>query len=137
MNIEVEMKQVGIRMIHRTLRCCLAEFSLKDSSVKVILKPQSTFFHGKLGNILLLDTTNYPYTIDSNVDYQKVKPYELLGVGEKDVSLIEIEFKSFDPKSGEGDFEKRIFSYVDISIRSIRINLLMQPLLRVTDFFTS
>lgn len=135
--LQVEMKQMGVRMVHRKLRCCLAEFSLKDASISVILKPHSTYFHGKLGNILLIDTTNYPYTIDSNVDYQKIRPYEILGVGEKDVSLIEIEFKSFDPQSNGGDLEKRIFSYVDIKIRSIRLNLLMQPLMRLTDFFTT
>ena len=135
--LRVDMKQIGVRMVHRKLRICLAEFSLKDSSIDLTLKPQATYFHGKLGNIQLLDTTNYPYTIDSNIEYQKIKPYEILGVGGQNVSLVEIDFKAYEPKSGQGDVQRKVYSFVDINVHSIRINLLQLPLLRIVDFLTS
>ena len=133
LKLNIEVKQVGIRMIHRSLRLCLAEFVIKDPRAEIILKPQATFFKGKLGNIQLLDTTNYPHTIDSNTDYQKIRPYEIVGVGEKGSSLVEIDFKHFDSKGGKVDSENG--SSLNVNVRSIRFNVLHLPILRMVNFF--
>ena len=121
LNINIEMKQIGIRMIHRSLKMCLGEFSLSNATMQVTLRPQETYFHGKLGNIQLLDTTNYPHVIDSNLDFEKIIPYEILGVEEKNSSLIEIDYKSYVPQNSKADLQSRVFSFLEININYISI----------------
>ena len=137
LKFEVELKQIGLRMIHRELHCCLAEFSMKDSWISFTKEPKVTSFECSLGNIQLLETTNYSNTTDSNIDYQKIVPYEMLGISQQGNSLVAINFKSYDPKSRLEKPDHHVYTYIDINISSLQANILQQPLLRIADFFTN
>ena len=39
----------------------------------------SSYADGSLKNLNLYDTTNYPHTIDSNIEWENIRPYELIG----------------------------------------------------------
>ena len=136
LRLNVEMKEVSLKLIHKKTHVCMAELALKNTSLSVKMKPLSMEVEGVLGNIQLFDTTNYPNTIDSNVEWEKIVPYEMIGVGAESKNLLDLKFKSLDPRNPEADNENKIYSYVDVKISSIRINLLQQPLLRLIDYLS-
>ena len=47
---------------------------------------------GKLGNIQLIDMSNYPLTIHSDNDHLTVKPYELMGSGVNNDYIMKIHY---------------------------------------------
>mmetsp|Transcript_20210 Transcript_20210/g.17401 ORF Transcript_20210/g.17401 Transcript_20210/m.17401 type:complete len:125 (+) Transcript_20210:157-531(+) len=124
MDIHVQMKEVALRLIHQKTRVCMAEMSLRDMKVKVVMKPLGMNVNLSLGDMQIFDTTNYPETIDSNLEYDKVVPYEMIGVGEKSKKLMEVSFIQYDPKNPEADKENNIYSYVNVEMQSIKINVL-------------
>ena len=136
LKLNVNLKEVSVKLIHKKTHVLMAELALKNTSLSVSMKPLSMEVAGVLGNIQLFDTTNYPYTIDSNLEYEKVRPYEMIGVGEESKNLLEVGFVSYDPRNPEVDKENKIYSKVDVKISSIRINYLQQPILRLIDYLS-
>jgi len=100
------------------------------------MKPLGMEAFVKVKNFQLHDLTNYPYSIDSNLQYEKIDPYELVGTDQKDKNLLELSFISYDEKNPKADLKNRIFSYVDIKLSSIKINYVQQPVLRLIDYMT-
>lgn len=127
------LSEISLKMIHQRTHVCMALISLNDLSVNLIMKPLEMVVEVGIRNIQLFDTTNYPNTIDSNLEYDKIVPYEMIGTKNKTERLMTIKFKSIDlSKVGED----KISSFVNIEIKSIQLNVMQQPLLRLIDYLT-
>ena len=48
---------------------------------------------GSLGNVQLIDMTNYPLTLFEEVTYKDIKPIQLIGVKDSQTSLLSIHFR--------------------------------------------
>lgn len=69
--------------------------------------------NGSLGNLQLVDLSNYPNTLDAEADYALIKPFTLLGVRDSQQSLLNIYFRGLkegsrkiDPLTNETTFVK-------------------------------
>ena len=136
-NLNVSLNQVTLRLIHQQTHVCIAELSLKDIKSNIVMRQGAMEVAAKLSNLQVLDTTNYPFTVDSNIEWEKIVPYEILGVGSSGESLLDLTFNQYDPSSSLSDRENRIFSYAKVNLSRIRVNYLQQPVLRIIDFLTN
>ena len=71
--------------------------------------------NGKLGNVKGYDMTNYPKTIDSNLNNKKLKPYQILGRN-KDLKthIMDLSFISYT--EGHPKIQNNIKSYLKMNI---------------------
>ena len=134
LDLNISFKEVGLRLVHMRTHVCLAELSVRETSLKIKQKPYFTEFQGSLGNVQLFDTTNYPETIDSNIDYHRIKKYELVGVGEPDKNLLEIGVVDYDPQHPHADNLTNTYTFVKVNLSTVRINYIQKPVLRIIDY---
>mmetsp|Transcript_16702 Transcript_16702/g.14586 ORF Transcript_16702/g.14586 Transcript_16702/m.14586 type:complete len:135 (+) Transcript_16702:122-526(+) len=59
-----------------------------------------------------------------------------MGAGDTSKHLMELKYRSFDPKHPEADVKNHVYATVDVKINTINLNIFMQPLLRMVDFLT-
>jgi len=84
-----------------------------------------------LGNIQVLDFSNYPRTIYREDQWKLARPRELLGVADSKQSLLQIEFAMFQQDSLK--VENGVTMRLKMSMSSVKIDFLMQPIFRILD----
>lgn len=92
---------------------------------------------GTLGNLVLMDFTNYPETIFREEDYTKVQPKEILGLlkQEKDQnSLLKIYFRLLNESSPKIDPKTNVTTFLKVHLSQIHVNFMMQPVMRLLDY---
>jgi len=134
LDLQINFKEICLRLVHMKTHICLNELAVRETNLRIISKPHFTEFVGNLGNVQLYDTTNYPNTIDSNLEYEKIDKSELLGVGEPDKNLLEIVYRDYDPRHPEANNETRVYSFVVVNVSTVRINYVQKPILRFIDY---
>jgi len=72
------LKEVALKLIHLQAKVCLAELALSNIRTAFVQKQASMEAVVSLMNLQVWDLTNYPNTIDSNEDWEKMVPYEIL-----------------------------------------------------------
>ena len=137
LGLEINLKEVGVRLVHMKNHMCIGELALKNTSFKVRQKLHLLEFEGVLGNIQLFETTNYPNTIDSNLHYDKINKYELIGVAEENENLLELSFLQYEPQHPEAKNVANTYMFVDVSVGKIRLNYIQKPILRLVDYIST
>ena len=136
-DLNISMSVIGVRLIHKTSYVCMAELALSGTKLEIQMKALEMKVKGKFEDLQLFDMTNYPDTLDSNIEHEKVKPYELFGAAEgSEGGLMDLMFVKYDVKHPKADLKNNIYSFVEIKIRGIKINYLQQPILRILDYLT-
>lgn len=59
-----------------------------------------------------------------------------MGAIDTKTELIKLEYVAYDPRNPEADKENFAYAKVDVKINSIKVNVFMQPILRIVDFTT-
>jgi len=137
LGLEINLKEVGVRLIHMKNHMCIGELALKKTNLKVRQKLHLLEFEGVLGNIQLFETTNYPNTIDSNLHYDRIKKFELIGVAEENENLLELSFLQYEPQHPEAKNATNTYMFVDVSVGRIKVNYIQKPVLRLLDFVST
>ena len=91
---------------------------------------------GSLGNIQVIDLTNYPDTLSEEKDYDKIKPKEMIGVKDSSLSLLTIKLRLLSEGSAKIKNDN-INLFLDVKMSQLIINFLMQPTMRMLDFLLS
>lgn len=115
LKINIELQELSIKLVHQRTLVCMAELAISRAAITVEKKPLSTHIAIILGNIQLFDTNNWPHTIDSNLEYEKVIPYEMIGVGEPSTNLLEFKMDSYNPAHPLADNPNKLFNHLDIN----------------------
>lgn len=88
---------------------------------------------GSLGNAQLFDLSNYPRTINGNINYKMLKEKQLFGkVSEEKQALVNLRVEKFD--SGHPRIKNKHDLLINITINQMMLNYIQQPALRIIDF---
>ncbi len=63
------MKRNSITLIHKENHCPIGKLKIENSKIYVKMKESCLEVKGTLGNVRVFDMTNYPETIDGNLEW--------------------------------------------------------------------
>jgi hypothetical protein len=67
LKIHIELKQARFNFVHWQTHTGLAQLNVSNSQTRIFVTADKFFVEGEIGDCALLDTTNYPKTIDCNL----------------------------------------------------------------------
>ena len=133
-HLKLFMKKMVVRFIHEESHICLCKIPLKHTSIDIIKKKSISKIIASMKKFEINDMTNYPDTINSDIDWKSVKKNDLLNCAPDAANFLEVELISYDPKSGLGDPKRKVYSFLKVVMTKMRLSFFNQPLLRIADF---
>ena len=119
--------------MHKQTHICIAFIKIYKSEITFSFKICKFSILGFLGNFNLSEMSNYPNTIHSDLNYKKIEPNEIFGVGSNSESLMKLSVISYDDSS---PFVKEsVTTVVDLEISPVKFSFYQQVFFRIFDYF--
>ena len=127
----VRMEEIKVRMINDLNRLCTNEILMKEGAIEMDNYEDRLELVMRIGNIQILDLTNYPDTLVREEEYVEQTELCFLGIQDNKQNLVVLSYKMF--YMNHWQMNDQVNSEVDIQISSIQIDLQMQPMFRLLD----
>lgn len=131
--VHVQIKSVRALLVHRFTQLPLAEINIQRTEIEFSQQQDEMILKGTLGNLQLIDTTNYPITLYEETSYKHIKPVQLIGVKDSQSSLLSIDLRLLSEGSSKIK-EDNVSIFLDLRMHQIIINYMQQPVLRLIDY---
>ncbi|CAK86161.1 unnamed protein product (macronuclear) [Paramecium tetraurelia] len=136
MELETSINFISVNFFNRTSHCLL--FKCEMDQVQFTFKQLqfSQYLDTQLQDFSLYDMTNYPFTINSNREFDQIKPYKL--IGKRDIYddwAIRFRFSGYDEIIIAN--QERVNTFLLIEINPIFACYQNQPLMRQIDYIVN
>ncbi|KAL4505260.1 hypothetical protein ABPG72_016327 [Tetrahymena utriculariae] len=131
----VQINQIKIVLINLKNRLPINDLLINKINLETQLRSDEIVIKSSLGNLQARDLTNYPNTIYSEEDWQKIQPQEILGILNKNnlSNLLEVDFRMLFEGSSKIKSDN-VDTFVNLVFNSIHLNYIQAPVLRFIDF---
>ncbi|CAD8067129.1 unnamed protein product [Paramecium primaurelia] len=133
MELETSINFISINFFHRTSHCLLFKCDLNEVKFNFKQLQFSYYLDTQLKDISLYDMTNYPFTINSNLEFHLIQPQKLIGKRDfYDEWVIRFRFSGYDEIIIAN--QERVNTFLLIEINPIFAIYQHQPLMRQIDY---
>ncbi|KAL4462680.1 hypothetical protein ABPG74_000510 [Tetrahymena malaccensis] len=132
---KVQINQIKIVLINLKNRLPINDLLINKINLETQLRSDEITIKSSLGNLQARDLTNYPNTIYSEEDWQKIQPQELLGIlkTNNQSNLLEVDFRLLFERSSKIKSDN-VDTFVNLVFNSIHLNYIQAPVLRFIDY---
>jgi len=138
--LEFTIKSLDIFIFNKKTNLKLFSFGLSESKISVSQNSDELQIFSNLGNFIISEHLNFPnfkYDLqnhENNLELLKNKSNEILGLVDKNKnSSLIVKVNILNEYKSKIENGKKIKTFVDIKVESIKLNLVYKTLLRIVD----
>ena len=116
MELTASIKNTKIIFFHRTSHNTLSKVELEKINFTFRKLQFSNFIDCTAHDLNLYDMTNYPHTIDSNLEFKKINPIKLIGKRDQyNIDILRFRFGGHDENILVSNDRTNLFLYAEVN----------------------